>query len=77
MRESVLSLKEKKPQHWFSYCPYVLKIFYDWPIKYYFDDFCVWLLGYRIELSWQTYIRSLEMRSTDEYVKKYWAKVHL
>ena len=80
MRESVLSLNEKNNTtlvFLLSNCPQVLKIFYDWPIKYYFDDFCVWLLGYRIELSWQTYIRSLEMRSTDEYVKKYWAKVHL
>ena len=48
MRESVLSLKEKKPTtlvFLLSNCPHVLKIFYDWPIKYYFDDFCVWLLG--------------------------------
>ena len=36
MKESVLSLKEKTTQHWFSYFPQVLKIFMTDRLKYCF-----------------------------------------
>ena len=31
-----------------SNCPQVLKLFYEWPVKYCFDDLGIWLLGYMI-----------------------------
>ena len=41
-------------QHWFSYfqiaCKY-LKCFTPDPLYIYWGDFCIWLLGYRIEFS--------------------------
>ena len=52
--ESMLSLKEKNNttlifllSNWLQ----VLKLFYDWPVNIMFDDFGIWLLGYRIEFS--------------------------
>ena len=57
---TVLNLKEKATQHWFSYfwnCPQVLKIFYDWPVKYYFDDFGTHVYDYsNIRSSLDVYI---------------------
>ena len=47
MKVSVLSLKEKN-QHIISNCPRVLNLFH---VKYYFNNFGILLLEYRIELS--------------------------
>ena len=65
-------------------CLNVLKIIYDSPVKYYFDDFGIWLLGYKTEFSYLYisqglyFISTLLLWSTDEYVKFcFWAKVHL
>ena len=50
-----------------------LKIFYDWPVKYYFWHFGICLLGYRIEISFlyipqgHYFISTLWLWSTDEY----------
>ena len=55
-------------------CLQVLNIFYDWPVKYYFDNFGIWLLGYRIEFSClyipqgHNFINTLRLWSTNEYV---------
>ena len=54
LSESVLSLKEKTTQHWFSYfqiaCKY-LKYFMTNPLNIIFYNFGIWLLGYMIEFS--------------------------
>jgi len=34
-----------------SNCPQELDFFYELHVEYYFDDFGIWLLKYRIELS--------------------------
>ena len=58
MKESVLRMKEKT-QHNIGFPTFklpvqVLKMFEDWPVKYYSDDFGIWLPGYMIELNvWQ------------------------
>ena len=57
-----------------SSCLQVLKIFYDCPLNIIFDDFVIWLLGYRIEFSCSYipqehyFISTLWQRSTNEYV---------
>ena len=55
IKESVLSLKTKQKHNivfLLSSCLQVLKFFYDWPIVFdIFDDFGIWLLGYRIKFS--------------------------
>ena len=53
MKQFVMSMKETTPNCFLLLpnCLQVLNILYDWPVKYYFDDFGKWLLGYRIELS--------------------------
>ena len=50
MKESVLSLEEKNNTtlgFLLSYCPQVLKIFHDWPVKYYFWQF--WFMITRLK----------------------------
>ena len=77
MRESVLSLKEKTTQPWFSYfqiaCMY-LKYFMTDPLNIIFDNFNIWLLSYRIEFrclyipQGHNVISTLWLWSTGEYV---------
>ena len=54
IKESVLSLKEKTTQHWFS-CFQIdrkyLKSYMTDPLNIILDNFCTLLLGYRIEFS--------------------------
>jgi len=53
MKINVLSLNEKNNTiliFLLSNCPEVLKIFYDWTIKFLGYDFGKWLLGSSIEL---------------------------
>jgi len=81
MKEYVLSLKEKNPQHWFCFFQisrkyYIcVKLFYDSPVKYHFWHF--WYMKpklYRIEFSClyfpqgYYFIRDFLLWSTDEYV---------
>ena len=88
MEESALNLKEKTPLHWFSYfqidCKYYLKSFKTHPLNIIFDDFGLWLPGYRNEFSClyipqgYSFISILWLWSTDEYVNFWiWMKVHL
>jgi len=53
MSESSLSLKEKNTQYLFLLpnCTKVLNIFMTYTLNIIFDDFDVWLYGYRIEFS--------------------------
>jgi len=47
MKISVLSLKEKTTQHWFSCFQNACKYFksFDWPVIHIiYDDFSIWLL---------------------------------
>ena len=54
MKESVLSLKEKSTQHWFSCFQIACKYQHSFmtnPLNNYLDDICIGLLGYNIEFS--------------------------
>ena len=64
MKESVLSLKDTETQHW----PQVLKVFYDWPVKYYFCQFwyrlwdLVWLSIYSTRALFHRYFVAMKYR---------------
>ena len=53
IKEFGFYLKEKATQQRFFFFQIAgkLKIFYDWPVKYIFDNFDIWLLGYWVEFS--------------------------
>mgnify|MGYP006890319217 CR=1 FL=1 len=86
MKESV-EYEKKQKQHWFSYFQIAskyLKSFTTDLLNIIFDDFSIWLLGYRIEFSClylpqgHTFISIVWLGSTDKYVMfLFWVKVHL
>ena len=81
MKESVLSFEEKTTQPWFSYFQIADK-YYNYfktnPLNVIFDDFNIWLLGYRTEFSClyipqgHTFIGTVWLGSTDEYDFIFW-----
>jgi len=87
MAEAMFSLKEKTTQPWFTYFQIARKYMYSfmtYPLNIIFDDFRIWLPGYRIKFSClfipqgHYFICTLCLWRTDEYVKLwFWLKVHL
>ena len=77
MKESALSLKENTTQHWFFYFQITHKYWTSFMtdlLNIIFDDFRIWLLGYRIDFNCvyipqgHYFISTLWLWSTDEYV---------
>ena len=73
----MLSFEEKTTQPWYIYFQIAgsnIKKIKTNPLNIIFDDFGIWLLGYRTQFSclylpqWLNFVSTVWLRSTDEYV---------